>query len=175
MSKLLNKLPEKIKRQIINITKFSSLPDCEKSIITITKLWLKKEEVFLKELKKFKMIETDLIEMTDTNGAIILTYSGSILKISPEIENARRIEYTSIGLRKDVPENLVVDDVKLAYDIILDEPVEFANSKIRSTSPTYKIGVCNKTATFKDQFESLDTITNLIYKNFVDLNREYLE
>lgn len=168
-------LPAKIQRQIISITKSSSLPFNDDSILKMTLLWLKKEKYFQQELTKFNFVEVDYVEINDKNGAIIMTYSGSLLKISPEINGRRQVKYTSIGLRKDVPDNIIVDNVKLAYDIIKDEPIDFIGGKIKVTSPVYKIGVCKKNASLKKQTDSVDKVTDFIMKNFIELNRQYVD
>ena len=175
MEKYFNSLPEKIQRQIISITRSSSLPYNDNSVEKMTQLWLKKEKYFQEELLKYDFVEVDFIEINDKSGAIIMTYSGSLLKISPEMDSKRQVKYTSIGLRKDVPDNMIVDNVKLAYDIIKDEPIDFIGGKIRVTSPVYKIGVCKKKSSLKEQTDSIDEATDFIMNNFIELNRQYFD
>lgn len=168
-------LPEKIKRQIITLTKYCTLPFNEDSIEKIARLWFKKEEIFKAELEKNNMIETEYIELTNKNGAVILTYSGSLLKISPENNTKRKVEYTSIGLRRDVPDNLIIEDTTLAYDIIKDEPTHFEGGRLKTTSPVYKIGICSDSKNIKEQSQTIDKVTDYILNNFIELNREYLD
>ncbi len=168
-------LPEKIQRQIINITKFSSFTFNEESIEKIAELWILKENLFLEELKKNNMIEIDFIDANNKSASIIMTYSGSLLKLSPEKDGERTIEYTSLGLRTDVPDHLVVNNVKLAYDIIKDEPIDFKQSKLKTTSPVYKIGICKENLSEEDQLDSVDKFNDFILKSFIEFNREYLK
>jgi len=175
MTNAFNNLPEKIQRQIASITKYSSLQYNNDSIEKIALLWIKKEEAFKEELKKQNMLETDYIELNNKNACIIMTYSGSLLKIGPEINKKRQVEYTSIGLRKDVPDHLLIDNVILGYDIIKDEPIDFFESRIKTTSPVYKIGICRDDSPIKDQTDTINKATDFILYNFIELNREYID
>jgi hypothetical protein len=170
-----NLLPEKIKRHITNIIKYSSLPLNNESIRKMAQLWLEKEKIFQEEIAKFGFIEVDFIQIDNKCGAIIMTYSGSLLKISPEIDGERRVQYTSIGLRKDVPEEIIIDEVKLAYDIIKDETIDFISDKIKTTSPVYKIGVYKNNTSPENQIDAIDKATKYITDNFLTLNKEHLE
>ena len=132
-------LPDQIKRHLIKLIKSSGLPANEETLREYTHAWEEKERMIENEIDKFNLKELDFIEQNDEREVIIMTYSGSIIRMSEPKNGVRNLEYYSIQSRDDVPQKVSIKKAQLAYDIIKDEPIDFKDCKIISTSNVYKI------------------------------------
>jgi hypothetical protein len=141
MGEFLDQVPEEIHDHIRQITKTSGLPDTEESVEQMAKGWLDKKKAFEDKLDELNMEEVDEFGAEEERGALVLTYSGSILNIGPVTDGVRRAEYVSIGLREDVPESATNEESELEEDITLDEAVSFRKGPIQKSSPIFKIAV----------------------------------
>lgn len=132
-------LPEQIKRHLIRLIRSSGMEVNEEILGEYIYQWNKKNDMIENEIDKYNLIELDFLEQNDEREAIIMTYSGSIIRMSPPHDGLRKLQYHSIQSRSDVPQKATIKKAKLAYDIIKDEPVDFKDCKIRCTSCVYKI------------------------------------
>ena len=107
----------------------------------------------------------------DDRGALLMTYSGSLLSVGPRGDNGRFVEYRSIGIRKDVPETAETDDTDLVNDIEIDESVMFTNGPIKKSSPIFKIAVPPEELEPEEQLELLSDVTQMITEDFVEVNK----
>ncbi len=171
MGEYLNSVPEKIQDHIKSITKTSGLPDSEESTELIAKGWLEKMETFEEKLDELNMEEIDSLNADDEQGALILTYSGSLLNIGPIINDSRKVQYASIGLRQDVPETAEKDGSELADDFSIDDSVSFNIGPIKSSSPVYKIAVCKGELEPEEQEEAINQATMILTEEFVEVNK----
>jgi hypothetical protein len=174
MNKYFDKLPEKVKRHIKEISKLVIIPKNEKKAEEIAKLWCEKERFFYNYLDKYQLVSVDFLEEDDKRGAIVFTYSGSILKIGPLRGKHRTVEYNSFKLRKDVSDKVVIQNASLAYDIIKDEPIDFKDTKIKTTSPVFLIGTSQKETSQEEEEKTLDRINLLLIDNFAQLHKELI-
>ena len=116
------------------------------------------------------MEELDSFEKEDERGAIALTYSGSIVNIGPLVDEVRNVEYTSIGLRSDVPDSADNDASKLAGDVKIDDNIDFEVGPVKSTSPIFKIAVCKGDLSAEEQEEALKETTIALSDEFAKIN-----
>ncbi|TVR33438.1 MAG: hypothetical protein EA404_04905 [Spirochaetaceae bacterium] len=167
----LDQIPEEIRDHIEQITATSGLPNTEDSIERIAEVWLEKKRIFETKLDELNMQEVDELAREDERGALLLTYSGSILNIGPLVEGRRRVEYASIGLRQDVPDTATHEHSELADDVVADDPVAFNIGPIQKSSPIFKIAVHREALEPADEEQKLTEATQAITEEFVEVNK----
>jgi hypothetical protein len=175
MTEYLTQIPENIQQHIKEVTKTSGLPDTDESVQLISQGWLEKKKTIEDKIEMEKMEEIDMLDKNDERGAIVMTYSGSIINIGPLVNDGRKIEYASIGLRKDVPDFLVKENSQMKNDVILDEEVEFTNGPVKQTSPAFKIIVCDDSLSAKEQEKKFTKVSTFIADEFVNINNTMLQ
>ncbi len=171
MAEYYDQLPKNIQDHIKQITKTSNLGDNEESYELIAKGWKEKMDHFEAQLSLLKMKEVDSHPSDDEKGALILTYSGSLLNIGPNVDGSRKVEYTSIGLRKDVPESASGEGAVLKGDVNIDEEVEFSSGPIKKSSPAYKIAILKESMDAPEEEEALANATQIMAEGFVEVNK----
>lgn len=100
-----------------------------------------------------------------------MTYSGSLVLIGPLVEDSRKAQYISIGLRKDVPDIVDKTDSKLSKDVAVDETVEFEVGPVKSTSQVFKIAVLTEKLPAIEQQQKISEATQVITEEFVEVNK----
>jgi hypothetical protein len=171
MGEYYDQLPDMIKDHVREITKSSGLPQDEESVEKIARGWIEKRQVFEDFTRQFQMEEVDSFERDDERGAIALTYSGSLVKIGPEVDGERKVQYTSIGLREDVPDVADKEGSRLSGDVTLDASIEFEIGPVKHTSPILKIAVTTGQQSIEEQEEAITEATKLISNGFAEVNR----
>ncbi len=171
MGEYLSQIPEEIQSHIRQITKTSGLPDAEESVEEIARAWLEKKQTFENKLDEFEMEEIDCFAVDELRGALLLTYSGSILTIGPTAEGVRNVEYVSVGLRQDVPETASNLESQLASDVMIDEAASFTSGPIQKSSAIHKIAVSSKDLTPDEESEMLADATQILAEEFVEINK----
>ena len=171
MTDLLLDLPEYIQDHIKEITRTSGLPDNDESIEKIAQAWLEKKHIFEDNIKDMDMEELDDFAIDEEKGAIMMTYSGSLINIGPDVDGTRRVEYFSIGLREDVPDTLSSEECELANEVIVNEPAEFKIGPVKKTSPIFKIAVCKDELDKDEEEELLKNASTMIVDDFVEVNK----
>lgn len=171
MTAILEQLPDFIQTHIKEITKTSGLPDNDESIGIIAQGWLDKKINFEKNISEMDMLEVEELDKDDERGALVMTYSGSLVNIGPKVNNGRKVEYASIGLRHDVPDMIENEECKLSNSLVLNKPLEFEVGPVKRTSPVFKIAVCRENLTPDQQLEKIKETSTVIIDDFVDVNK----
>jgi hypothetical protein len=171
MGEYLDQIPEQIHDHIKDITRSSGLPDTEESVEQIARAWLEKKQIFEQKTKEFDMEESDEFAADEERGGLMLTYSGSIVTLGPLVEERRKGEYASIGLRQDVPDSSVYDDSQLAADVEVDDPVSFKEGPIKKSSPVFRIAIYPEGLDAEEEEERLSLATQAITEEFVKVNK----
>ncbi len=171
MGEFYNQIPLTVKEHVQDITRTSGLSDTDDSLELISEAWLNKMEAFDREIESQDMEVVTNLDKDEERGAIVMTYSGSLINIGPREGDTRTVEYTSIGLRSDVPGTAEHTSSILASDIDLDHEVEFSEGPVKATSAAFKIAVCNDDLSFEDQEEVLAKTTMVLSNEFADINK----
>lgn len=171
MGVYLDQIPEEIRDHIEQITATSGLPNTDESVERIAEGWLEKKRIFEEKLDELNMEEVDELPSDDERGALLLTYSGSLLGIGPLVEGRRRVEYASIGLRQDVPDTATHEHSDLADDVVVDDPVAFNVGPIQKSSPIFKIAVHREELEPAEEEQKLTEATQAITEEFVEVNK----
>jgi hypothetical protein len=175
MGEHFEQIPQNIRDHIRDILKTSGLPDTPESLDVMSEAWLTKKETFETEIENLEMEETVTLAKDDEHGALVLTYSGSLVNIGPLSENGRKVEYVSIGLRQDVPETATEERSLLAEDVCIDREIEFEKGPVKKTSAAYKIALCMNPVNVKQETKTLSKATKIISNKFTDINKSFLD
>jgi hypothetical protein len=175
MGEYLDQIPEEIRGHIKEITRTSGLPAGEESEELIAMGWLEKKKAFEEKIAEMEMEEVEFFDKVDERATLALTYSGSLVNIGPLVDNLRKAQYTSIGLRSDVPEAAEKEDSTLAKDITVDDTIEFENGPVKNTSPIFKIAVITADLTPEEQEEKITHATQVLQDEFVEVNKTIIQ
>ncbi len=175
MGEYFDQIPEELQDHIREITKMSGLPEGEESVERIAQGWLEKMKVFEEQIQKMEMEEVDLLEKDEEKGALVLTYSGSLVNLGPLVDNVRKVQYASIGLRSDVPDMAEREGSILAKDVAVDDTMEFEVGPVKSTSQIFKIAVLTGNPTAEEQQERITEATQIIQEEFVEVNKTIID
>ncbi len=175
MTELGTKIPENIQKHLQYVAKSFGLSEDQETIQILADSWTEKLDAFETKMIDMGMDEIGIFEKTDERGALALTYSGSLVSIGPLGDEGRSIEYTSIGLRKDVPDSVKEDNCALAGDMEVEKSIEFEKGPLKRTSPIYKIVACPVSLSAEEQEELVSEATTVIVDTFVDMNQDLFE
>jgi len=174
MGEYFSQLPPKIQTHVAEITKSSGLPEGESSLELIARAWIEKRNMFEEQVRSLHMEEVDRFPKEDPRGALMLTYSGSLLSMGPLTAGKKSIEYASIGLRKDVPDSLHRENATPASDIRIDQVLAFEEGPIKQSSPILVIAVCSPDVGIEEQEKRIREATIFLTNGFVKINRTYI-
>lgn len=171
MGDAFEQVPENVQDHIRAIAKDFKMPDTEDTLEAIAKGWLEKKNVFEEKTAEADMIEVDVLSVDEELGALALTYSGSLINIGPFFDGGRRISYSSIGFRTEIPDSAEKEDANLAKDLTVDDTAVFKNGPVKSTSKIFKIAVCKDELSAEEQEENLSEAVTIIEEEFVEVNK----
>lgn len=169
-----NSIPQNILHHLESVITTFGLEDNEETLDRLKAGWMEKEDAFNQEMANIGMEEIESFQTYDERGVLALTYSGSLISIGPLVDRERKVDYTSIGVRRDVPEALTKEGSQLAEDMVLDRGVVFDGGPIQKTSPVYKIVVCPENLNSDEQSDLIQQATTMIIDTFADINQESL-
>ncbi len=175
MGEKFNGLEPEVQTHIKKLVKTAGLENSEDSLELMAGGWLEKHQAFMEQTKQREMEETDNLDINDQRGALIMTWSGSLINIGPEINDFRNVEYFSIGLRNDVPESASEEESILNDNVIKGMPVEFEKGPIQKSSPVYAIAVVKEEMLPEEEAGLLDEVTLLIAEDFTSINKTTIQ
>ncbi|HRR01611.1 MAG TPA: hypothetical protein P5286_01820 [Treponemataceae bacterium] len=170
-----NTLSEMIRNHIKQIAKTSGLPEGDETLEALAAAWVEKKQCFEDGVSENNLDEVDFFAKDTDKGALALTYSGSLITIGPLVDGARHAEYTSIGLRTDVPGSAVEENAILSSDIEKDSVVMFEKGPIQQSSPIFKIAVSNEDLEAEEEEALLTQVTQDITEEFVEVNKTIIQ
>lgn len=171
MGEYLNQIPEAIVDHIKQITATSGMPDTDESVELIAQAWLEKKKIFEDRVAESNMSEVDEFTTDDPVGALMLTYSGSLITLGPLEDGGRRTEYTSIGLRQDVPQSAAHETAVLKADVAIDSVAEFEPGPIKKSSAIFLIARAPEELAVEDQNDLLAEVTQVVLNDFAEVNK----
>lgn len=174
MSEEIQGLSDKVRSHLKKITRSSGLADTEESFRRMAEVWLEKKRMFEGQISALDMVEVDFFAGDDPRGALLLSYSGSLISLGTLTGAGRRVEYASISLRADVPDLAITESGGLAADVRLDGEAAFTSGKVRSTSSLLKIAVCAEDVSPEEQDKRIREATIFLTNGFVKINRTVL-
>ncbi|MBN1647753.1 MAG: hypothetical protein JW874_06960 [Spirochaetales bacterium] len=172
MSTELHDIPEAIIAHLKDVSSTFGLPNDEETLEKLTESWLEKKEAFEDKMVEMGMDEVGEFDHDDDRAALLLTFSGSLISLGPVQDGYRNVEYTSIGLRNDVPDSLNIEKTNLSKDVQISKGVEFESGPLKNTSPIFKIVVCPESLSAGEQQEMVKEAATVIVDTFVDMNKD---
>ena len=154
------------------LIKTINMPDNEESLEMLSANWIEKEQMFREQTRSLGMVEGVFFGKEDPRGALLLTYSGSLVTIGTLSGEARWVEYASIKLRSDVPGIVKSDKVKLLNDVHVDSCAEFDPGPIKKTSEIFTIACCPEDVSLTEQEKRVKEATIFLTNGFVKINRD---
>ncbi len=168
-------IPPEVREHLLGLLDRGRLPPTDDTLHRLTEAWLLKKAAFQKAAEHGGFQAAGLLRRDDRNACLALTLSGSLVSIGPLKDGRRRISYTSIGLRTDVPGSLVIDDAALAEDVAPGRPIRLAGGKLKQTSQVTDLAAARPEAGEAEQAAGLRKADDKLKTEFVRFNRETLE
>ncbi|MCA1753302.1 MAG: HU family DNA-binding protein [Spirochaeta sp.] len=175
-------LSEKMKRHLESVAQQTSIGSTEEALPAVVENWFEKTHLFHEQIESLHMTREDEFSAADPRGALLLTYSGSLIVLgpvdvggtaasSPEVSPIRSFEYASIALRSDVPELTGADAVQLTDDLRVDSVAAFSGAPIKRSSEILFIASFSEDVKPADQVERLRQASIFLTNSFVHANR----
>jgi nucleoid DNA-binding protein len=162
-----------IKAHLHGLLVSSGLPDTEDALEEMTRVWFEKKDMFEAQVRALDMLQLDRFPAEDPRGALLLTWSGSLLSLGPAGTGraGRRMEYASIELRTDVPHLAVADSGELEADLSIGAPARLRTGPVSATSALLTIAACDPAVTAEEQEKRIREATIYLTNGFVRINR----
>ncbi|WP_020611284.1 hypothetical protein [Sediminispirochaeta bajacaliforniensis] len=170
-----NGIEGKIRDHLKLLVKTAGLPGNEDSLKQLENAWMEKMEAFDSEVESRGMEVADSFFADDERGALLMTYSGSLITLGPMVGESRSAAYRSIGIRNDVPESIDSNAASLSGDVEVDSVVSFIDGPIEKSSPIFKIAVISSDMAEEEQEELLAEATRILTESFVDVNKTIIQ
>jgi hypothetical protein len=174
MAEHLDQLPERVREHVRRLVEPAGLGDVDGAEDLLAQGWLEKHGAFERHTAERGMSVVESFSREESTGALVMTYSGSIVSIGPMTDGERDVAYASIGVRRDVPQMSVKQDSRLAADVVTDRVVEFDEGPVEKTSPAFAIAVFQKALPPAKENAALVEVTQVLTERFVDINNETL-
>ncbi len=160
-----------IRAHLAALVRSSGLPDTEESLQRMGAAWLSKKRMFEDQARALDMQELASLPAADPRGALLLTWSGSLVSLEPPGTAGRHGEYASIELRMDVPHLVLLDSVDFPQGLAVDKEAEFSQGPLRRTSALLKIAACDPRLPAEEQARRIREATIYLTSAFVKINR----
>ena len=175
MNTVIQNVPDSIAKHLEEVIVKFGLDSSDDMAQKLQDSWLLKKEVFEEKMVEMGMDEVGIFDPTDERGALFLTYSGSLISVSPLKFGERELEYTSIGYRTDVPDSMKLEHVELGDYAERDKGLSFKSGPIKQTSPLFKIVVTPDSLSEEEQTNLVDEAATIIVDTFIGMNKNLLE
>ncbi|MDC7235303.1 MAG: hypothetical protein PQJ58_18870 [Spirochaetales bacterium] len=175
MNTIVQTVPEAVADHLRDVAVKFGLEDKEESYAALEQSWIEKMEVFEHEMIERGMDEVGVFRPEDERAALLLTYSGSLISLGPLEDGERQIRYTSIGIRKDVPETMDLVNQKIEGCAEAGESLLFSDGPMKRTSPLFRIVVPPLSLDPDEQTCLVEDAVTVISEKFADLNLKALE
>jgi hypothetical protein len=174
MNTIIQTVPELVAEHLKEAAVQFGLENSEAAYRLLEKSWSEKMQVFKEEMTDMGMDEAGDFDPLDERAALFLTFSGSLLSLSPLENGEREIRYTSIGLRKDVPDSLLIEHANIAEAAEIGKSLSFKEGPIKKTSPLFKIVVPPASLGKEDQTCLIEDAVTVITEKFSEMNHDLL-
>ena len=173
MSEYTSQLTAGIRAHLNGLIRTLGLPETPESLEEMARVWFEKKAMFEGQVRALDMRELDHFSADDPRGALLLTWSGSLLSMGSKKPDGdgRVMEYASIELRVDVPHLATSDRGVVGSDLSLGEPATLRGGPIASTSPLLKIVACDPSFPAEEQDKRIREATIFLTNGFIRINR----
>ena len=175
MNTIVQTVPEPVSDHLRDVAVKFGLEDRDESYAALEQSWIEKMEVFEQEMIERGMDEVGVFRPEDERAALLLTYSGSLISLSPLEDGERQIRYTSIGLRKDVPGTMDLENQEIEGCAEVGQSLVFSTGAMKKTSPLYRIVVPPLSLDMDEQTCMVEDAVTVIIEKFSDMNQKVLD
>ena len=135
-----SQLTAAIRSHLDALIRSSGLPETEESREEMARVWFEKKAMFEGQIKALDMRELESFPVDDHRGALLLTWSGSLLSMGPRQADTggRVMEYASIELRTDVPHLAKSARGAVDADLPGESPPGFARGRSPRRLPCFR-------------------------------------
>lgn len=175
MGKVFDSLDGFIQEHVRQLHKSSGMEQGDEALEALAGAWLEKKAAFEEAVASNGMEEIQFFSADDARGALVMTYSGSLLNIGPLVDGVRRCEYASVGMRKDVPDSAVEEASELEGDFETDAVAQFKKGPVRKTSPILKIARFVEKLPPAEEEGKLSEVTQMVADDFVEVNKTVIQ
>ncbi len=176
-----DQLPDRIKRHLESVAQQTDIGSAAEALPAVVGNWFQKTQLFHEQIQSLHMTHEDTFAHTDSRGALLLTYSGSLIVLGPAASGTslasegespeRSFEYASIALRTDVPELSSAASVQLTGDLHVDSVAGFSGAPIKQSSEILFIASFSEELKAAEQSERLRQASIFLTNSFVHANR----
>lgn len=166
-------IPEGVRSHLRGLATELGLAGNEGFLLDLTAVWRRKAALFEDQARSVHLALVDEVPPNDPHGALVLTYSGSLLSLGPDTDRTlgRWLEYSSIKLRTDVPDVVTDRGVSIPEGMRRASPILLGGSQITRTSPVHSIAVCPADLGEDDQEKRIRESTIFLTNGFMKFNR----
>ncbi len=172
MGQFRDQIPAQVQGHIRRLVRVLALPQTEEALDLVAQVWLEKENRFDTIVAEMQLEAVRRHAQDDPRGCIALTLSGSLVNIGPLRKSGRTVQYTSIGMRRDVSETSTSIDARLGADVEVGAPLVFSSGPIASSSPVYRVAVITAEVDLEEHGDILSRATRALTREFIEVNRE---
>ena len=173
MSSFFEKLPPRARKRVSRMADELDTKDAEIRE-KVAAAWLEKMATFQAKMHTFGMVEVSSFRIDEPRGALIMTYSGSILLLGPPKEGHRDATYTSVGSRTKVPPVAEHSAARLAEDVKVNKRVTFTPGPVSQTSEVYRIAICKTATNIAAQQAKLAAAAKELTSDFASVNDTFV-
>ena len=171
MELVFQSLPEYIQEHLKGLVLSSNISDHDSGLEILAKNWIDKRDLFEAQTKALDMVNAQEFDVGSNGGALMLTLSGSLIRIGTLNDGSRPVEYYSIKLRKDVPDAIKIESAKIKACARLNQILEFDSGPLQKTSAIYRIAVFKDDISNEVQEIRLHEAIIFLTNGFVKINR----
>jgi nucleoid DNA-binding protein len=173
MPQYASQLTAAIRSHLNGLIRSSGLPETQESLEEMARVWFEKKAMFEGQVKALDMRELERFSADDPRGALLLTWSGSLLSMGPRKAegDGRAMEYASIDLRIDVPHLAKSDGGSVDGDLATGEVATLRGGPIAHTSPLLSIVACDPAVPPEEQEKRIREATIFLTNGFIRINR----
>jgi hypothetical protein len=167
-------LNPEIQEHLRQLAKASGLSAAEDGYERLAAAWLEKKALFEKSAQENKLSELAFFASQERREPWCSPIRAPCLKIGPLMNGTRCCEYSSIGLRSDVPPSAIEEASQLASDIEVDDIVQFSKGPIKSSSQVYTMAVASEELEPEEEEALLTQLGQNLVEDFVEVNKTVL-
>ena len=173
MASYSSQLTPSIRSHLEGLIRGSGLPETEQTREEMARVWFEKKALFEGQIRALDMQELERFSPDDPRGALLLTWSGSLLSMGPRqpAGGGRVMEYASIELRTDVPHLAKSAQGAPASELLVGEFATLHDGPVASTSALLKIASCDPSVPPEEQEKRIREATIFLTNGFVRINR----
>ncbi len=164
-------LPEEIQQQLDSLLPETGLVPGEAAREQLAAVWQEKFNLFTGQINNLGMEFVSELPAEDQRGAILLTYSGSLISLGTLRDSKRWLEYASIKFRVDVPDLIHGNAVTLEGPLQQGRDAVFSGCAIKKSSSLFRIAVCPLQTPLEEQELRIREATIFLTNGFVHINR----